>query len=113
MAGYREAFFKANPGKKRLGHRGLWWKCTKCHEWFHKDNIDVDHRIPKRDGGTDDLWNLQAMCRHCNRSKGDRQSKGETMTTVVKATVHGDLGKVIGGVAKQKTKDFFGIKYKR
>lgn len=113
MASYREKWFKANPGKKRLGHRGLWWKCVNCHEWFHKEDIDVDHRLPKRDGGTDDLWNLQPMCKHCNRSKRDRQTTGETLSTMARAAVHGELGKAIGGVAKQKLKDAVGIKYKR
>lgn len=113
MAGYREKWFKANPGKKRFGHRGLWWKCVRCHEWFHKEDIDIDHRLPKRDGGTDDLWNLQPMCKHCNRSKHDNQTAGETFSTMARAAVHGELGKAIGGVAKQKLKDAVGIKYKR
>lgn len=111
--GYRDAWFKANPGRRLVGHRGLWYKCQKCHKWFKKDDIDIDHRIPKRQGGTDDLWNLQALCKHCNRSKKDKQTGLETATTLFSAAGHGELGKAIGGMAKQKTKDFFGIKYKR
>lgn len=111
--GYREKWFAENPGKKRFGHTGVWYKCVKCRGWFRESQIDIDHRIPKRQGGTDDLWNLQPMCRHCNRSKHDNQTAGETLTTVVKAATHGQLGKVVGGVAKQKLKDVVGIKYKR
>ena len=61
--GYREDFFKNTPS-----YMGK-YQCQRCGNWFPKSEIDVDHRIPKRHGGTDDLYNLQAMCKHCNRSK--------------------------------------------
>jgi len=32
----------------------------------------VDHVIPRRLGGTDELSNLQLLCRTCNLSKGGR-----------------------------------------
>ena len=105
--GYREEWFAHN--KPFLGK----YKCVRCHKYFKKSEIDIDHRIPKRKGGTDDLWNLQPMCKHCNRSKGKNQSGFETASTVIKATMHGDLGKVVGGAVKQGAKDALGIKYKR
>ena len=113
IMGYREAYFNAHQGRKVIGHKGLCWKCVRCGGWFPKSEIDVDHRISKRYGGTDDLWNLQAMCKHCNRSKRERSSGGEIAATVVGATVHGGLGKLAKGVATQKVKDALGIKYKR
>lgn len=111
--GYRENYFAHNPGKKVFGRRGTWYRCVSCGGWFSKSDITVDHRIPKRDGGTDDLWNLQPMCRSCNSSKRDRQTKGETASTLIRATAHGQLGKAVGGMAKQKLKDAVGIKYVR
>ncbi|WP_428992542.1 HNH endonuclease [Lysobacter antibioticus] len=33
----------------------------------------VDHRVPKAEGGTDDLGNLQLMCSRCH----DEKSKAE------------------------------------
>ena len=105
--GYRQKWFDANQpyfGK---------YRCVKCGGWFRKSEIEIDHRIPKRDGGTDDLWNLQPMCRTCNRSKGDRQSKAETANTLIRATLNGQLGTALGGMAKQGIKDALGIKYKR
>lgn len=111
--GYRETWFNANPGKRRLGRTGVWYKCVKCKGWFRKKEIDIDHRIPKRQGGTDDLWNLQPMCQSCNRRKKDNQSGLETATTMFQAATHGQLGKALGGMAKQKIKDAFGIKYVR
>lgn len=53
------------------------------------------------------------MCKHCNSSKGARQSGFDVASTMVRATIHGDIGKAVGGVAKRKVKDAFGIKYKR
>ncbi len=111
--GYREDFFKSNQGHKLPFKRGTWYKCVACGGWFRKQDITVDHRIPLRQGGTNDLWNLQPMCKHCNSSKGARQSGFDVASTMVRATIHGDIGKAVGGVAKRKVKDAFGIKYKR
>ena len=106
--GYRELWF-ANNRPNRFGK----YQCVQCRGWFDKSNIDIDHRIPKRDGGTDDLWNLQPMCRTCNRSKRDRQSNVENAETLIRATMSGELDKALGGIAIQKAKDFLGLRYKR
>ena len=53
------------------------------------------------------------MCRSCNSRKRDRQSGFDTASSLIGATMNGDLGKLAGGVAKQKVKDAFGIKYRR
>lgn len=111
--GYRETYFKHNAGTKLPFRRGTWYRCVSCGQWFLKSDITVDHIISKRKGGTDDYWNLQAMCKPCNSSKRDRSSNVEVAGTLIRATVHGDLGKAVGGMAKQKVKDAFGIKYKR
>lgn len=63
--GYREEYFKHN--KPFLGK----YRCVRCGHWFKKSEIDVDHIIPRHKGGPDAVWNLQAMCKHCNRSKQD------------------------------------------
>lgn len=106
--GYRENWF--NNNRPNLFGK---YRCVSCGGFFTKKEIEIDHRIPKRDGGTDDLWNLQPMCRHCNRSKRDRQTKLETASTLVRATAHGQLGKAVGGMAKQGIKDALGFKYRR
>ena len=36
------------------------------------EGLTIDHIIPVSRGGTDDLANLQFLCRSCNASKGDR-----------------------------------------
>ena len=116
--GYRDDFFNNTPSM--MGK----YQCVRCGGWFTKSNIDVDHRIPKRKGGTDDLWNLQAMCKSCNRGKGARQSDAEVAQTLITAGVSGlmsggleggfdNLTKLGKSVAAQKVKDALGIKYKR
>ena len=113
MADYRKTFFKFNKGTKFPFKRGVYYQCVSCNGWFTKSQITVDHRIPKRKGGTDDIWNLQPMCKHCNSSKRDNNSNLETASTLVRATLHGDLGKAVGGMATQGVKDLLGIKYRR
>lgn len=90
----------------------LFYKVRKAG-WYCKSQITVDHRIPKRCGGTDDIWNLQPMCKSCNSSKGAKHTGFDTASTMLRATANGQLGKAVGGMAKQKVKDAFGIKYKR
>lgn len=111
--GYRETFFMHNPGTKLPFKRGTWYRCKGCGQWFQKSQITVDHIIPKRKGGTDDVWNLQPMCKHCNSSKRERQSGFETTKAVTGAVLHGDLGDLAGSMAKQKVRDVFGLKYHR
>lgn len=105
--GYRADYFKAHSpvfGK---------YRCCRCGKWFKKENIEIDHIIPKRWGGTDELCNLQALCRSCNRSKGARPTNGEIVKGLAQSTFSGNLGSTLGSMATRKVKDTFGIKYKR
>lgn len=102
MSNYRDTWFKNNKGVTRPFRSGLYYKCVCCKKWYKKSEIDIDHRIPKNKGGTDDLWNLQPMCEHCNRSKQNRQSKFETLKTMLFALRHGKLLKVLWHMLKAK-----------
>ena len=46
--------------------------CAGCGEHFAARHLEVDHIIARSKGGTDHLQNLQLLCGHCNRTKGDR-----------------------------------------
>ena len=46
--------------------------CAGCDTHFPFKVMEVDHILPKSRGGTDHLENLQLLCSHCNRSKGNK-----------------------------------------
>jgi 5-methylcytosine-specific restriction protein A len=48
------------------------WTCLQCNKKLIGSDATVDHRIPLTRGGTNELTNLQAMCRSCNSSKKNR-----------------------------------------
>ena len=47
-------------------------RCAGCRMDFPFKIFEVDHVVPQARGGTDHLENLQLLCPHCNRIKGDR-----------------------------------------
>lgn len=55
-----------------------WWiheskkGCAKCGS---VENLQIDHIIPRIDGGTDELKNLQVLCRKHNGEKGYGKKK--------------------------------------
>lgn len=52
--------------------------CVICGNHFRFQNFEVDHRNPKSKGGADADDNLQLLCGHCNRVKGNRLTNAET-----------------------------------
>ena len=44
--------------------------CAGCKRHVEFDFMDVDHKLPLKRGGTNDLENLQMLCRNCNSKKG-------------------------------------------
>jgi ATP adenylyltransferase len=48
------------------------FRCDLCGISAEERALEVDHILPRRHGGTDDLSNLQALCYKCNANKGAR-----------------------------------------
>ena len=46
--------------------------CNGCGVHFQVPNLEIDHIIAESVGGTDHIENLQLLCGHCNRIKGNR-----------------------------------------
>lgn len=76
---------KENSGKRGYGHR---WRqireqiyqrdkglCQEClRNGRYTTGTDVDHVIPKSQGGTDSPSNLQLLCRDCHKQKTAREA---------------------------------------
>lgn len=45
---------------------------NQCQHCFTTDNITIDHIIPLVKGGTNQIYNLQPLCRSCNCKKSDK-----------------------------------------
>lgn len=78
--GYREDWFREHPSITGM------YQCRRCHGWFPKKDIDIDHIIPQHCGGTDATFNLQPLCKHCNRSK--QADTGDTPKDLLVNGVH-------------------------
>ena len=47
-------------------------QCAHCGRKLRKGDVDIDHILPRSKGGIDDPRNLQCLCVHCKRSKGNK-----------------------------------------
>ena len=46
-------------------------RCECCGAHEHQRALEVDHIVPRNQGGSDELSNLQALCFRCNAGKRD------------------------------------------
>ena len=49
--------------------------CAHCGKHCTLSEMDADHIVPYSKGGKTEESNCQMLCRHCNRSKGNRSCK--------------------------------------
>lgn len=75
----RHAQLKANGGMHTANEWRLLcalynWRCASCKR---KRPLTKDHVIPVIQGGSDDITNLQPLCRECNSSKNGRAMRYE------------------------------------
>lgn len=73
---YRDEWFANNESDHG------WYTCAKCGKKIRKADADIDHIVPQKYGGSDKLFNLQCLCKHCNRSK--QASMKETVPDLLK-----------------------------
>ena len=63
-ADYRDIYFTEYPNDPYV--------CKGCGKIFRTraNECTVDHIIPRKYGGTNNIANLQILCRECNQNKG-------------------------------------------
>ena len=100
----RKLFIQHNAGVKLLGRKGYWYKCAHCGKWCGRaggDNVkiksddlmEVDHIRPWSQGGSNELWNLQPLCRPCNRKKSSDITLRDNIKIAKNNVLHGDFVK--------------------
>lgn len=102
QAEVRRLFIQKYPGVRRIGKKGYWYRCAHCGKWCGRaggehaniksdDLMEVDHIRSWKNGGSDELWNLQPLCRPCNRSKGKDETFKDNLKIAKNNVVHGDF----------------------
>ena len=95
----RQMFVRANPGVRLPGQKGYWYRCAHCGRWCGRPGrehanipdyakMEVDHIVPWSRGGSDKLYNLQPLCKPCNRSKSNNAGMVDTIHGGVNAVMH-------------------------
>lgn len=77
IAGVRRGLQPRAPANKRAVARKHRWiiafrqhyVCATCNMLLHPKGFDIDHVVELRDGGKDELDNLQALCATCHAKK--------------------------------------------
>lgn len=49
-------------------------RCEACGISSAERALEVDHIVPRARGGSNEIWNLQALCSTCNAQKSDREA---------------------------------------
>ncbi len=61
---------------RRLLVREYGSTCMRCQRWWADGcGLTLDHVTPLREGGADEVFNLQLLCNRCHR-RVDRQESG-------------------------------------
>lgn len=116
QAEVRKMFVQHNPGVRLVGRKGYWYKCAHCGKWCGRpggekayiqdyEKMEVDHIKSWSNGGSDNLWNLQPLCKPCNRSKSSNATFKDNCKIAVNTIIHPvDSAASLGRSAFRKNK---------
>lgn len=99
QAEVRRVFIQYNPGVRLIGRKGFWYRCSHCGKWWGRaggekayiqdyEKMEVDHIRPWSHGGSDNIYNLQPLCKPCNRSKSANSTMKDIFKGVGNAVFH-------------------------
>ena len=74
---------KVSRFKKAILYNRDNWSCQYCHKKLGRDNITIDHIIPKCHGGKTTWKNCVVCCKACNRNKGSLPLREVNMHLIV------------------------------
>ena len=97
---------------KRYGYR-----CCECGASKNETSLEIDHILPVAKGGTNDIDNLQTLCRECNRMKHTDEWVGGENTLEVSVNELNSIKKIIQRLNEELEKttnedEKFEIKFK-
>jgi hypothetical protein len=75
-----------------------------CQYCGSRQNLTIDHVVPRSKGGQDTWENLVACCSTCNLKKGDKLLKETNMT--LNKIPHAPLSKVVLDLQKSKVSEW-------
>lgn len=99
QAEVRKMFIEHYPGVRRPGRKGYWYRCAHCGKWCGRaggeragiqdyELMEVDHIKPWSMGGSDNIYNLQALCKPCNRTKSANATIQDNIKTFGNTIMH-------------------------
>ena len=98
-----DAVKKQVAGRQRYTCSTIYgYQCPMNGKPFDESGYDIDHIKELRDGGTNDLSNLQALCVSCHRVKTTRNT---TKTTVVPKKHDEDVVKRVNAIVNHIHKE--------
>ncbi len=75
-------------------------RCECCGAHEHQRALEVDHIVPRNQGGSDDLSNLQALCFRCNAGKR-KEARGGLCVLRAGGQGPGAAGEGTGGLHRR------------
>ena len=80
-----EGYYKKQPKFNRLNiFRRDDWNCQYCGKSFSKNELTIDHVLPRSMGGKSTWENVACCCAKCNRKKGGRTPEQAKMKLLSK-----------------------------
>jgi 5-methylcytosine-specific restriction protein A len=83
----RLAILEAKAGSTAMPHGRAWmetrrrvalaygYRCAACTQVWRPERDQIDHRIPREQGGSNDDSNLQPLCKPCHDAKSAAEAR--------------------------------------